>query len=195
MAAGGIVAIHSTIHPRTVRRLDEIAADRGIAVVDAPVSGGAPAVAEGRLLVMVGGPSGAVARCRTVFEAFGDPILHLGGVGSGQTAKALNNLVFTVQVGIALETYAFADGVGMDRSALAEVLAHGSGGSRAAAIVASSGFDTTGISGAAPLLRKDVDIALDVAKAAGAPSPAMLAELADAALGMLVTRGTAQEEQ
>jgi len=185
MPAGGIVAVHSTIHPATVGRLAEDAAARGIAVVDAPVSGGAPAIAEGRLLVMVGGARGAVDRCRDVFETFGDPVIHLGGLGSGQVAKAINNLVFTVQVGLALETYAFADALGVDRAALAEVLANGSGGSRAAAILAASGFDPTGIRGAAPLLRKDVDIALDVARAAKAPPPGLLADLANTALAML----------
>jgi 3-hydroxyisobutyrate dehydrogenase-like beta-hydroxyacid dehydrogenase len=111
--------------------------------------------------------------------------MHLGDVGSGQVAKVLNNLVFTAQVGVALDTYALADGLGVDRAGLATVLAHGSGGSRAAAILAASGFNTTGLEGAASLLRKDVDIALDLAKALGVPRPAVLADLADTALDML----------
>ena len=120
---------------------------------------------------MVGGADPDVERCRPVFETFGDPVIHLGPLGSGQMAKLMNNFVFTAQVGMALETYAFADRLGIDRAAIAQVLAHGSGASRAAAIVAGSGFATRGLSGAAPLLRKDVGIMLDVAAALGAAPP------------------------
>jgi 3-hydroxyisobutyrate dehydrogenase len=182
MAPGGIVAVHSTIHPDTCRRLAGIAAEHGVAVVDAPVSGGGMAAAERTLLVMVGGADPDVERCRPVFATFGEPVIHLGPLGSGQMAKLMNNFVFTAQVGIAMETYAFADRLGVDRAALAQVLLHGSGASRAATIVARSGFDTRGLSGAAPLLRKDVGIMLDVAAALGAAEPAALTEIAHTTL-------------
>ena len=94
----------------------------------------------------------------------------------------MNNFVFTAQIGLALDTYSFADRLGIDRVALAQVLAHGSGGSRAAAIVAASGFDTTGMRQHAGVLRKDVGIMLDVARAAGAAEPASIVELAQTAL-------------
>src|SRR5437763_11852468 len=55
MASGGVIAIHSTVHPDTCRKVAEQAAARGVDVIDAPVSGGAPAASEGRLLIMVGG--------------------------------------------------------------------------------------------------------------------------------------------
>ena len=134
---------------------------------------------------MVGGDEADVARCRPVFETFADPIVHLGRIGSGQVAKVLNNLVFTAQIAVALDTFALADGVGVDRAALADVLANGSGGSRCAAILASSGFNSAGVAQAASLLRKDVDIALDVAKSAEAPPTVVLADLANTALKML----------
>ncbi len=185
MAAGGVVAIHSTIHPATCRRLADIASARGVAIVDAPVSGGGDAAAERQLLVMVGGADDDVARCLPVFETFGNPVIHLGPLGSGQMAKLMNNFVFTAQVGLAVDTYAFAERLGIDRGAIAQVLAHGSGSSRAAAIVAGWGFDGMGGSGAAPLLRKDVGIMLDVANEAGATEPEFLADLARATLAKL----------
>jgi len=188
MAPGGIVAIHATVHPATCRRLAAAAAPHGVSIVDAPVSGGGGAAAQRRLLVMVGGDDDAVARCRPVFAAFGDPIIVLGGLGRGQLAKLVNNLVFTAQLAVALDTFAVADRLDVDRAALAEVLAHGSGGSRAAAIVAATGFVTDGIAGAAPLLRKDVDIVLDLLSSASGSSPpssSVLADLAGAALGAL----------
>lgn len=185
MAPGGIVAVHSTIRPETCLRLADEAAARGIALVDAPVSGGGDAAARGELLVMVGGEEEDVARCRPVFDAFADPVVHLGPVGSGQRAKLLNNLVFTAQVAVAIETFSLADGLGMDRTAVAQVLAHGSGGSRAAAILAASGFDTTGLRRALPLLRKDVGIMVDIAWADGGAKPVVLAELAEITLSTL----------
>jgi 3-hydroxyisobutyrate dehydrogenase len=185
MAPGGVVAVHSTIHPDTCRRLAEQAAGRGVAVVDAPVSGGGPAASQGKLLVMAGGDAEDVDRCRPVSATFGDPVVHLGPLGSGQMAKLMNNLVFTAQITVALDTFSFADRLGVDRAALAQVLAHGSGGSRVAAILSASGFDTTGMRRHAGVLRKDVGIMLDVARAAGAAEPASIVELAQSALATL----------
>jgi 3-hydroxyisobutyrate dehydrogenase len=185
MSEGGVVAIHSTIHPDTCLRLADRAADRGVAVVDAPVSGGGVAAAQRKLLVMAGGDDDDVARCRPVFETFADPVIHVGPLGTGELAKVLNNLVFTAQIAMALDTFSFADQLGMDRGALTQVLAHGSGGSRAAAILAASGFNTSGLRRAEPLLRKDVGIMLDVARAKGASRPAGLVGLAQDALATL----------
>ena len=185
MAAGAAVMIHSTIHPGTCVRLAEEAARRGIAVVDAPVSGGGGAAAQRRLLVMVGGEEEHLERCRPVLETFADPIVHLGPVGSGQMAKLVNNLVFTALVTVGLETFAFADELGMDRAALAQVLAHGSGGSRAAAILASSGFDISGMRGSVGNLQKDVRIVRDVARQRDTAEPTNIVELAEQTLRTL----------
>lgn len=187
MAPGGVVAIHSTVHPDTCRRLAGLAAERGVALVDAPVSGGGVAAAQRRLLVMAGGDEADVARCRPVFATFADPVFHLGPVGTGQLAKLLNNLVFVGQVATALDTFGFADGLGLDRAATAQVLAHGTGGSRAAAILAASGFDTTGMRQAVGLLRKDVGIVLDLAAASGTAVPEGLVARARDALARLET--------
>jgi 3-hydroxyisobutyrate dehydrogenase len=177
MSGGGVVAIHSTIHPDTCRRLAEHAATNGVAVLDAPVSGGGPMAAARQLLVMVGGADDAVARCRPVFETFAGSVLHLGPIGSAEVAKLLNNLVFTAHLAVAIDTFSFAEQLGVDRAALAEVLEHGSGGSRAAAILAASGFDTTGPRQALPLLQKDVGLVLEVAHTAGASDPEVLVGL------------------
>ena len=184
MAQGGIIAVHSTIHPDTCRQLADEAAARGVTLVDAPVSGGGGAAAEGRLLVMVGGDTHAVDRCRPVFETFADPIIHLGALGSGEVAKALNNLVFTAQLWVAEDTFTFAERLGIDRAAMAMVIQNGSGTSFAASVVAGAG-SITGMKGAAPLLRKDVDIAFDVARQRGVDRAEALASLAESALAAL----------
>jgi 3-hydroxyisobutyrate dehydrogenase-like beta-hydroxyacid dehydrogenase len=179
MSPGSVIAIHATVHPDTCRRIAAAIAGRGVAVVDVPVSGGGGAAAEQRLLVMAGGAVADVERCRPIFATFANPVIYLGPLGSGQLAKVLNNFVFTAQMSAAMDTYAFAEQLGMDRTAVAQVLASGSGGSRAAAIFAASGFDDSGIRMAAGLLRKDVGILSDVAATAGADVPSLLLDLAN----------------
>lgn len=165
MAPGGTVVVHSTVHPDTCRRLAGTLNERGIELLDAPVSGGGHAAAARQLLVMAGGSIEALDRCRPVLDTFADPIIHLGPVGAGASAKAINNLVFTAHLGIALEAFAYATTIGVDQVALAEVLDHGSGGSKAAGYVAMAGFDAALLAGFADLLRKDVEIALGLGDA------------------------------
>ena len=165
MASGGILVVHSTVHPETCIRLGEQAAENGVSVLDAPVSGGGPAAERGALLVMVGGEAAVLDRVRPVLATYGDPIVHLGDVGAGQTAKLVNNLVFTAQIALCLETFAFVDELGLDQGAMAQVFERGSGASRAAAILSASGFDISGLGHVAePLLRKDVNLIADVAR-------------------------------
>jgi 3-hydroxyisobutyrate dehydrogenase-like beta-hydroxyacid dehydrogenase len=134
---------------------------------------------------MVGGDDDAVARVRPVLDTFGDPVVHLGPLGSGQAMKLLNNLVFTAQVSLALEAASFAGDLGMDPAAAAQVLTHGSGGSRALDILAASGFNLDGLSQAAGLLEKDVGLALDVAANRAARPPESLVDLARRTLATL----------
>jgi 3-hydroxyisobutyrate dehydrogenase-like beta-hydroxyacid dehydrogenase len=185
MEPGGIIAIHSTIHPETCRKLAVDASRHGITIVDAPVSGGGAAAAERRLLVMVGGGLPDLQRCRPVFEAYSDSIVHTGPVGTAQLAKLLNNFVFTAQIALALETFGFADQLGVDRAALAKVLTSGSGGSRAVGILAAAGFNLAGLRGALSLLQKDLAITSDVARSRGVTEPRSILDLAEATLATL----------
>ena len=188
LAPGGIIAIHSTVHPDTCRKISELAAARRVAVIDAPVSGGAPAAAQGRLLVMVGGDAGTVEQARPVLSAYGDPVIHLGPLGSGQIAKVLNNFVFTAQLAVALETFQFASELGLSQAAITEVLANGSGGSRAASSIARGGYGTQSLKQVAEtILAKDVAIMADIAASSSLSTPPELTRLADAALRMYAT--------
>jgi 3-hydroxyisobutyrate dehydrogenase len=182
---GGIVAIHSTVHPDTCRQLAEAAAAQSVSVIDAPVSGGAPAVAEKRLLVMVGGDSDVVERCRPVFESYANPIVHLGGLGSGQVAKLLNNLLFTANLATAKTTLDLGEALGASATSLADVLSRGSGNSFALNVVGGSGGDLSGLAGmAGALLQKDVRLVADIAEKAGA-SPGAVLDAADFTLGIM----------
>jgi 3-hydroxyisobutyrate dehydrogenase-like beta-hydroxyacid dehydrogenase len=154
---GGVIAVHSTVHPDTCRRLAEQARTHGVEVIDAPVSGGGPAAEAGRLLVMAGGQNPTFAFCRPVFETFGDPVVHVGPLGSGQTAKLLNNALFTAHLATAADTLALGNELGLDAGRLAEVLDHSNSASFALGRVAAAGGTLTALAGrAGPLLRKDV---------------------------------------
>ncbi|MGB6207011.1 NAD(P)-dependent oxidoreductase [Mycobacterium sp.] len=182
---GGIIAIHSTVHPKTCHALAETAAAQGVSVVDAPVSGGAPAVQQRRLLVMVGGDADVVERCRPVFETYANPVVHLGDLGSGQTTKLLNNLLFTANLGTAATALALGEALGVLPDRLTEVISRGSGNSFA---LNTLGGDTGGLDRlaglAGTLLQKDVRLVADLAGAAGVPGGAVL-DAADATLTLM----------
>jgi 3-hydroxyisobutyrate dehydrogenase-like beta-hydroxyacid dehydrogenase len=182
LAPGAIVVVHSTVHPDTCVRLAQRAAEQGVVLVDAPVSGGGPAAAAGRLLVMVGGDAAAVERCRPVFATYGDPIVHLGPVGAGQRAKLLNNLLLTANLGVLESCYALARSLEVDPAQLATVLQHGSGNSRAVDILRSDDFTLAALGGpVGPLLQKDARLIAELALARGAQGGAVQAA-ADTAL-------------
>ena len=181
---GGVVAVHSTVHPNTCNDLAKKAAAQGVSVIDAPVSGGGTAASNRRLVVMVGGGAAVVERCRPVFETFGDPVVHLGDLGSGQTTKLLNNLLFTANLATAATALSLANDLGVAPERLAEVVAHSSGNSFALnAIGGTGGLDRiAGLAGA--LLRKDVRLVVDLAEGAAARGGAVL-DAADAALTLM----------
>ena len=157
LAAGSVVIVHATVHPETCMRLqDDFPA---VHFVDAPVSGGGHKAASRELLVMAGGPPDVVERCRPILETFGNPVLHVGPLGSGQEAKLLNNMVFTAQLALAAEVYELAASRQLDQHAIAAILSSGSGRSYAAEVVAGGGFSLDGLAAfAGQLLAKDVGI-------------------------------------
>ena len=97
----------------------------------------------------------------------------------------LNNFLFTAQLAVGLETFAFAEQLGIDKVSMAQVLANGSGGSRGVSIIAGGGFGTAGLKHVAEtILAKDVGIMFDIATEADANEPPHVADLARAALQM-----------
>ncbi|MBL7489267.1 NAD-binding protein, partial [Frankia sp. AgB1.9] len=177
MPAGGIVMVHSTTHPDTCRRLDDDFPH--LHVLDAPVSGGGARAAAGQLLVMVGGDAETLDRARPILDTFAYPLIHLGPLGAGQAAKLLNNALFAATLALAADAHAVGRDHGLDPASLAAVLAHGSGRSYAAELVAALGYGLSALaSSAGPLLTKDVGILADVLT----PPTPLLITVAHAAL-------------
>ncbi|WAC92411.1 NAD(P)-dependent oxidoreductase [Mycobacterium sp. Aquia_213] len=179
-----VIAVHSTVHPNTCKTLAKRVGNKGASVIDAPVSGGGPAAAEGRLMVMVGGDTDDVERCRPVFETYGDPVVHLGELGTGQTTKLLNNLLFTANLGTAATALSLAQSLGVTPKRLVEVVSRGSGNSFALNVIGGEGTLDRLAGLAGTLLQKDVRLIVDLAEAATARGGAVL-DAADAALAMM----------
>jgi 3-hydroxyisobutyrate dehydrogenase-like beta-hydroxyacid dehydrogenase len=160
---GAVVASHTTGSPTTVREL----AETGVRIVDAPVSGSAQDIAEGHVTVMLGGADEDVAVVTDVVAAYGDPILHLGPLGSGQTVKLLNNALFAAQVQLVGEVARLAEAQGMDTGQVATAIQRSSGASFAMSLVEGMGSVDALVAGAGHYLHKDVTAVREVAAELG----------------------------
>jgi 3-hydroxyisobutyrate dehydrogenase len=124
---GRIVAILSTVHPRTVVELAALVAPRGVHLVDSTVCRGGQAADEGTLLSFVGGDAAVVDRLRPVLSAYSTDIVHTGAVGTAQVAKAANNMIMWSCLIANHEALALAHHYGMDTEALRKALLMSSG--------------------------------------------------------------------
>jgi 2-hydroxy-3-oxopropionate reductase len=119
----------STIRPDVARKIAEAGADKGIRVVDAPVSGGEAGAVEGTLSIMVGGAPDDVEAAMPYLNVVGKTIVHVGPAGSGQTVKAANQLIVAGNIQLVAEALVFLEAHGVDTEAATEVLAGGLAGS------------------------------------------------------------------
>ena len=176
--------------PATSRRTAARLAERGLSFIDAPVSGGTIGAEKGTLTVMVGGESAVLARVRDVLEAFGEKIVHCGGVGAGDAVKAVNNALLAVHVWSTAEGLATLANAGVDPAVALDVINTSSGRSNTSMNL----FPERVLSRAFPrtfrlaLLDKDVSIAAGVARDTKTAAPLLqltseLFRLAHAELG------------
>ncbi|WP_343945492.1 NAD(P)-dependent oxidoreductase, partial [Pseudonocardia zijingensis] len=119
---GRAVVVHSTVLPQTATRLAAVAADQGVDLLDAPVSGGAERAATGTLTVLTGGDPTVVERLRALLDTVGDPVLHVGPVGAGAAAKLANQLTMFANLAGVYEAIDFATAHGVETAALLSAL-------------------------------------------------------------------------
>ena len=122
---GTSLVVMGTVSPIDVAELAEELGDRGVTLLDAPVSGGEKGAIEASLSIMVGGAADAFARLRPAFDAMGHLVLHLGPTGSGSVAKACNQLVVAATLGGLCEAVLLAERSGLDPAAVLEALSSG----------------------------------------------------------------------
>lgn len=167
---GTLVIDMSTISPQATQSISEQLAERGIAMLDAPVSGGSEGAARGTLSIMVGGEPDLVARAMPLFQAMGKTITHVGGTGSGQTVKLVNQILVVGNALAMSEALLFAQAGGVDLQKAFEAVSQGAGGSwmfsnRGPQIIARDwrpGFTID-------LQQKDLRLVLDAADERGVP--------------------------
>lgn len=117
----------SSIDIKTSRQLHEEAASRGIAMLDAPVSGGTIGAENAMLTFMVGGHAHHVKRAESLFNAMGKKIIHAGPAGCGAAAKICNNMILGVSMIAVCEAFVLADKIGLDPKKLFEISSNASG--------------------------------------------------------------------
>jgi 3-hydroxyisobutyrate dehydrogenase-like beta-hydroxyacid dehydrogenase len=121
---GTVIAIHSTIADTTAAELADHIAPQGIAVIDAPVSGGAAAADKGELAVMVGASREVYDRVKPVFKQWASLVIHAGQPGAGTRMKLARNMLTFTSFAAACEAMRLAEGAGIDLQALGRVVRH-----------------------------------------------------------------------
>jgi 3-hydroxyisobutyrate dehydrogenase len=129
LEAGAVCLDMSTIAPSASRAIAERLAERGLALVDAPVTGSRPKAEDGTLTIMVGGDPEPVARVRPLLDAMGELVVHVGPTGHGQLSKVIANTVTAINAAAISEALSMARTAGLDLEAWLRVARAGSSGS------------------------------------------------------------------
>jgi 2-hydroxy-3-oxopropionate reductase len=184
--AGSVVVDMSTISPDATRVMAAALSKKGVEMLDAPVSGGEVGAINATLSIMVGGKPEAFARVRPLFEAMGKNIVHVGGNGAGQVAKACNQIVVALTIEAVAEALTFARRQGVDAAKVREALMGGFAGSKILEVHGKRMLDGDYKPGFKTRLhQKDLRIVMDSAHALGLglPGTALVAQQLNALMG------------
>lgn len=172
MREGSLFVDHTTVSADIARRLAQEGQDRGLRVVDAPVSGGQAGAENGALSIMCGGTHDAVERATPLMQSYAARIVHVGEAGAGQTAKMCNQIAIAGAIQGVAESLRFAQAAGLDTAKVFEAISAGAAGSwqmqNRWATMARDEFD---FGFAIDWMRKDLGLALDEARRNGATLP------------------------
>ena len=190
---GSIVVDMSTINPEATRRMAEKLAEKGVKMLDAPVSGGSEGAQKGTLSIMVGGDPEDLEKVDPVLKAMGKTITHVGPIGAGQLTKAINQIIvggtyWSVAEGVTLGIKA---GLDMDKV----LQAVGSGAASSWPLINRSGNmiqNSYPLGFKVKLHRKDLNIALEIARELGVTLP--LAAYIEQVETGLIARGHEDED-
>jgi len=179
MSKGALIIDSSTIDVESARAAHALAAQHGIAAVDAPVSGGTGGAKGATLTFMCGGEEGAFAKAKPILETMGKKIVHCGGAGAGQAAKICNNMILGISMIAVSEAFALGEKLGLSHQALFDVASTSSGQCWSLTsycpvpgpVPASPANNDYKPGFATALMLKDLTLSQDAAKAAGAATP------------------------
>ena len=172
MKPGSIFVDMSSINPVASKEIAAVLAEKGIEMLDAPVSGGEPKAIDGTLSFMVGGKKEAFDKVKPVLEAMGASVVLCGGVGAGNTTKLANQMIVACNIQVLSEALTLAKMAGVDPNLVFQAIKGGLAGStvmNAKAPMVIEGNDKPGFK--IDLHIKDLNNALDCAHTVGAPVP------------------------
>lgn len=185
-----LVAIMSSVLPRTIRQAEADLAPTGAVVVDAPVSGGPVRAAEAKMSIMAGGDDAVFARAEPVFQALGQPIFRCGPVGSAAAVKIVNNILGVSNMLLMTEAAHLATRIGIDLPFLLRIMEVSSGRNYASgnfeafrALTLSNGQDLDTTSRLLAILKKDLGLANTLSSEEAVSMPVLRA-VAGAARGL-----------
>ncbi len=192
-APGSLCVDMSTIAPAQTRAIGAALAERGLRMLDAPVTGSSPKAQDGTLTIMAGGDRADFARAEPLLRVMGELVVHVGELGQGEMVKLINNAVAAANAATVGEALLLGQRAGVDLDALVEVMGKGSGAS--AMLALKSGpmreHDYTTLFKLEHML-KDVRLCLEEAQAAQAPFAS--AGRARDVLVAAMARGHAQDD-
>jgi 3-hydroxyisobutyrate dehydrogenase len=172
MKPGALFIDHTTVSANIARQLAAEGKDRGLFVVDAPVTGGQIGAEQGTLTLMCGGRDKAIAAASPLMEAYSSRIVHVGPPGAGQTAKMANQICFAGIIQSLSEAMRFAQCAGLDLDRVFEAISGGAAASWQMTnrwqTMAEDSFD---FGFAVDWMRKDLGLAIEEARSHGASLP------------------------
>jgi 2-hydroxy-3-oxopropionate reductase len=167
---GDLLVDMSTIHPTVSVAIAQAAAERGVAALDAPVSGGDVGARQGTLSIMVGGDAADFERAHPLFEVLGKTIVHVGDAGAGQVVKACNQVVVAVTIAAVSEALVLGSKAGVDPAQILDVLGGGLAANKVMEMRRSNFLEHDFTPGfRIDLHHKDLNIALESGDAYGVP--------------------------
>ncbi|OYD06648.1 2-hydroxy-3-oxopropionate reductase [Paludifilum halophilum] len=190
---GSLLVDMSTISPVVARELSTQARERGLGMLDAPVSGGESGAEKGTLSIMVGGSEGEFERARPLFEVMGTTMTHVGEAGAGQVVKACNQIVVALTIEAVSEALVLGSKSGVKPALIIDVLSGGLAGNRIMETKRSNFLEHDFNPGfKMELHHKDLGIALASAREYGVSLP--LTALVDQIQGSLVAKGEGSQD-
>lgn len=192
-APGSVLVDCSTIAPSAARHIAARLAERGIAMLDAPVSGGPQGARDASLAIMVGGDAAVLERVSPLLQALGRSIVHVGPSGAGQVAKACNQMIMVAAIQACAEALHLSRAAGVDAARVREALAGGAAASRVLDVFGKRMVERDFAAGIeARLHHKDFGLLLREAHDARIPLP-LMAQVGQQ-LSMLMARGWGRDD-
>lgn len=185
---GSLLVDMSTSSPVLARELARTARERGVGLLDAPVSGGDIGAVEGTLSIMIGGDEEDFERARPLFDVMGETVVYVGPSGTGQVVKACNQIVVALTIEAVSEALVLGSKAGVDPKKVIEVLSGGLAGNKVMEVkrekFLSHDFEP---GGKVESHLKDLGIALEAGREYGVPLP--LTAVVDQMFGTLIAKG------